>query len=98
MTLMPIIEGVLIRWAGYDGTSKKPDYEKLRKFFTNSHLRQPSPWNIAFHNVYCKICSSIISNHFFLPTTEGFAHNNFNRHFASHLLGEENFATRENSM
>jgi hypothetical protein len=98
MTLMPVIEGVLIRWAGYNGSNKKVGYEQLRKFFANSHIRQPSPWNIAFHDVYCKVCFSIIDNHFFLPTTAGTAHGNFNRHIASHLLGDENFANRENSM
>lgn len=98
MTLLPVIEGVLIRWAGYNGSNKKADYDKLRNFFAKSHCRQPSPWNIVFHDIYCKVCYIIIDKHFFLPTTAGMAHNNFNRHIASHMLSNDFFATRANAM
>ncbi len=96
LTLIPVIEGVIIRWMGYNENEGKPEFENIRKFFKNSALRQPCPHNIQFHNVFVKACDKILNNHFYKPTTAGNSHSNFNRHVASHLLNDNQFATKEN--
>lgn len=96
LTLIPVIEGVIIRWMGYTETSTKPEFEDVRKFFKNSAQRQPCPHNILFHNVYVNACDKILNNHFYKPTTSGNSWANFNRHVASHLLNDSQFGTKEN--
>lgn len=96
MTLMPVIEGVIIRWMGYTKTSAKPDFDKIRCFFQNSPQRQPRPSNILFHNIFTKVCDKILNNHFYKSTTIGNSWANFNRHVASHLLNDNQFGTKEN--
>jgi hypothetical protein len=96
LTLVPVIEGVLLRWLEFEGTGKKPDFEELRKFFKNSHQRQPCPQNAQFYNVYIKACNKILTEHLFKPSENGAAYSNFNRHLAAHLLNNSQFATKEN--
>ncbi|MFD2943287.1 hypothetical protein [Flavobacterium notoginsengisoli] len=96
MTLLPVVEGILIRWMGYKDSEEKPPFEDIRKFFKNSFMRQPCPYNILFHDVFCKACDKIINDHFYKPTTNGLAHSNFNRHVASHILNDNQFATKDN--
>lgn len=96
LTLTPLIEGIIIRWMGYKPGDEKPEFEDIRKFFKNSHTRQPCPGNILFHDIYVKVCDKILNNHLYRPTTTGSSHSNFNRHVASHLLNDSEFATREN--
>jgi hypothetical protein len=96
LTLLPVIEGVIIRWLGYTETSTKPEFEDVRKFFKNSAQRQPCPSNVLLHNVYAKACDKILNKHFYKPTTNGNSWANFNRHVASHLLNDNQFGTKEN--
>lgn len=96
LTLLPIIEGIIIRWKGYSESDLKPDFEEVRKFFKNYAQRQPCPYNVLFHNVYVKGCDKILNNHFYKPTTSGNSWANFNRHVASHLLNDNQFGTKEN--
>lgn len=96
LTLLPIVEGIIIRWMGYTEFDKKPEFEDIRKFFKNSAQRQPLPSNIQFHNIYTKACDKILNEHFYRPTEKGGAYANFNRHVASHLLSDNQFATKEN--
>lgn len=96
LTLVPVIEGIIIRWMGFTENSTKPEFEEIRKFFKNSAMRQPCPSNIQFHDVFVKACDRILNNHFYRPTTAGQAYSNFNRHVASHLLSDSQFATRDN--
>ncbi len=96
MTLFPVIEGVILRWSGYNGGGDKPESEKIRKFFSKSHTRQPCPGNPLFHEVFSKACDKVINEHFYKPSKRGAAHANFNRHLAAHLLNNSQFATKEN--
>ena len=98
LTLIPVIEGIIIRWMGYTENDSKPEFEKIRKFFRKSHLRQPNPTNILFHKVYTEVCDKIINNHFFKPTSAGKAYKDYNRHIASHLLNNNEFATKDNCL
>jgi hypothetical protein len=96
LTLLPIIEGIIIRWMGYSESDAKPEFEDVRKFFKNSAQRQPCPYNPLFHDVNVKACDKILNNHFYKPTTSGNSWANFNRHVASHLLNDNQFGTKEN--
>ncbi|MBX4606937.1 hypothetical protein C7266_06365 [Klebsiella variicola] len=96
LTLVPIIEGSLLRWIGYDGNTNKPEFEILRKFFRTGHLRQPCPGNPLFYDVFSKVSNKILNEHLFKPSNHGEAYSNFNRHLAAHLLNDSSFATKEN--
>lgn len=96
LTLIPVIEGIIIRWMGFEEDKEKPDFEGIRNFFKNSHTRQPSPTNILFHNVYAQACDKILNKHLFKPTSLGKPFADFNRHIASHLLNDRTFATKQN--
>jgi hypothetical protein len=96
LTLLPVVEGVILRWSGYSGQGDKPEFEEIRKFFSKSHTRQPCPGNPLFHDVFAKACDKIINDHLYKPSQRGVAHANFNRHLATHLLNDSQFATKEN--
>lgn len=96
LTLVPVIEGIILRWSGYQGTGEKPEFDEIRKFFANAHVRQPCPGNPLFHEVFCRACHKIINDHLYKPSQRGTAYAEFNRHQASHFLRDTNFATREN--
>lgn len=96
LTLLPVVEGIILRWSGYSGNGDKPEFEEIRKFFSKSHTRQPCPGNPLFYDVFAKACDKIINEHLYKPSQRGVAHANFNRHLATHLLNDSQFATKEN--
>lgn len=96
LTLVPVIEGAILRWSGFVGIGEKPEFEIIRKFFAHSHVRQPCPANPLFYEVFAKACDRIINDHLYKPSAKGCAHSEFNRHQAAHLLRDAEFATREN--
>ncbi|MEN3756157.1 hypothetical protein ABDZ57_04920 [Aeromonas veronii] len=96
LTLVPVIEGILLRWLGYSGVGKKPEFEDLRNFFSNSHVRQPCPGNALFYDIYIKACDKLLKEHLYKPSDKGSAYSNFNRHLAAHLLSDSEFATQDN--
>ncbi|MDO7854634.1 hypothetical protein [Hymenobacter convexus] len=98
LTLVPVVEGLILRWNGFDGTGPepKPEFEAIRKFVGNSYLRQPNPGNVLFHDVYVKASQAILNKHLYLNSETGSAYANFSRHLAAHLLSNEAFATQPN--
>ena len=96
LTLVPVIEGILLRWLGYSGVGEKPRFDDLRNFFSNSHVRQPCPGNALFYEVYIKACDKLLKDHLYKPSDKGSAYSNFNRHLAAHLLSNSEFATQDN--
>lgn len=96
LTLVPVVEGVILRWSGYTGNGEKPEFEEIRKFFSLAHTRHPCPGNPLFHQVFTKVCNKIINEHLYKPSNKGGAYSEFNRHQASHLLRDTEFATRAN--
>ena len=96
LTLMPVIEGIMSRWMGYNGTGRAPKFKELRRFFSTSHVRNPCPGNPLFHEVYSKACDRIVNEHLYKPTQAGSAYAEFNRHIAAHLFTSSQFATKEN--
>lgn len=96
LTLIPVIEGVMLRWLGYYGIGKKPKFDDLKAFFRNFYQRQPCPGNVLFYDVFSKACDKLLTEHLFKDSQDGDAYSNFNRHLAAHLLSDSQFATREN--
>ena len=100
MTLVPVIEGIILRWYGYPNNigSNKPSFDKVKNFIKKTYQRQPMPSNILFMEVHSKIADKILKEHFFKPSTDGDAYDNFNRHLALHFLNKNKFITEENIM
>lgn len=98
LTLVPLVEGLILRWDGFDGTGPepKPDFETVRKYVGNSYLRQPNPGNVLFHDVYVKASQAILTKHLYLNSGTSAAYANFSRHLAAHLLSNAAFATQSN--
>lgn len=98
LTLVPVVEGLILRWEGFDGTGPepKPDFEAVRKFVGNSYLRHPNPYNVLFHDVYVKASQEILTKHLYLNSGTNAAYANFSRHLAAHLLSNASFATQPN--
>lgn len=96
MTLAPVLEGIILRWIGFNGQGEKPEFEEIKKFFLHSYRRQPCPGNVLFYNVYTKVCDKILREHLYKPSQSGQAYAHFNRHLAAHLLYDAQFATKEN--
>lgn len=96
LTLIPVVEGVMLRWPGYCEICVKPTFDVLKKFFSKAYQRQPCPSNVLFYDVFSKACDQLLTEHLFKNSQEGDAYSNFNRHLAAHLLNDSQFATREN--
>lgn len=96
LTLIPVVEGTILRWLGYSGIGKKPEFDDLKKFFRNFYQRHPCPGNVLFYDVFSKACDKLLTEHLFKDSKIGDAYSNFNRHLAAHLLNDSQFATREN--
>lgn len=94
MTIIPVIEGTLLRWQGFPKTIKiKPGFEESLKFLKNSYIRQPVPSLIGFFDTWNKTSVRIIEDHLFKPTSSGKSNIDFNRHLVAHLLYDAQFAT-----
>jgi hypothetical protein len=98
LTLVTVVEGMILRWNGFDGTGPepKPEFETIKKFVGNSYLRQPNPGNVLFHDVYVEASKALLTKHLYLNSETGSAYANFSRHLAAHLLSDEAFATKPN--
>ena len=96
LTLVPVVEGVILRWSKHDNTIDKLNFENHRSFFKKGARRNPCPGNVLFYEVFSKICDNILNKHLYKPTTSGDSYGNFNRHLALHLLKTPEFGTRNN--
>lgn len=96
LTLAPVIEGVILRWGGFEGIGEKPNFEDFRKFFKNGPMRQPCPYNIQFHEIFSQVCNSILNKTLYKDTRTGEVHADFNRHLAVHLIKQSNFGSKNN--
>lgn len=99
LCLIPIIEGILLRWQGYPGRlSEKPDFKKTKNFIGKTIYRQPVPYMPTFVESYIYAADEILKNHLYKKTTDGDAHEDFNRHLALHMLDQKKFYSHDNVM
>lgn len=99
LCLIPTIEGILLRWQGYpENLSSKPNFEKTKKFIGKSIYRQPVPCMPAFFESYILAADEILKNHLYRNSTDGNAHEDFNRHLALHMLDQKKFYSHDNVM
>jgi hypothetical protein len=97
MTVIPVIEGVLLRWQGYPGVlAAKPKFSDTLTFVTNTTTRQLYPLMPLFFDSWAAAAAGIIRDHLYRNTNAGPAVDYFNRHLALHLLEDQTFGTREN--
>ena len=97
MTIVPVIEGILLRWQGYPGTlTKKPSFNETLAFIHDSPNRQPMPLLPLFFDSWIVVAEKILKDHLYRNTVAGPSVDNFNRHLALHLLDDQAFGTQEN--
>jgi hypothetical protein len=97
MTLLPVIEGVLLRWQGFPGTRvKKPKFKETIRFIADSADRQPMPLLPLFFDSWVQTVKTIMKDHLYRDTGTGPSFDAFNRHLALHLLEDQKFCTNEN--
>jgi hypothetical protein len=99
ITIMPVIEGILLRWQGFpDRVTTKPSFEESIKYLSNIKARQPFPANVLYFDSWHKACLKIIREHLFKSTESGRTLDDFNRHLILHLLDDSDFCTPINVM
>ncbi len=100
LCLVPVIEGILIRWQGFPGRIQtKPNFDKTKNFVRKSIYRNPAPFGPVYFETYVKAADSILRNHFYLYSGNASgAYDGFNRHLASHMLDNTKFYSHENVM
>lgn len=97
LTIVPVIEGVLLRWMGFPSTlTKKPEFKEIKEFIGRSIYRNPTPDLPKFFEMFYLTADYIFRNHFYLNTEEGDAHGFFNRHLALHMLDDKVFYSVDN--
>jgi hypothetical protein len=99
LTIVPVIEGIILRWYGFPATAvKKPDFEKTKKYIGRSIYRQPIPLIPNFLESYVHAANEILVNHLYKNSETGPAQDDFNRHLALHMLDNTNFYSHDNVM
>lgn len=97
MSLVPVIEGVLLRWQGYPAPGmKKPGFEVTKNFVANTATREPHPALALFFDSWAAAAVEIINTNLYRHTAGGNAIDYFNRHLALHLLDDVTFGTKDN--
>lgn len=97
-SIIPVIEGVLLRWQGFpNAVTKKPSFAETIQFLKSSGIRQPTPGLPLFFDTAVTSATKILEDHLFKPTTSGKAYDFFNRHLALHLLDDQPFCTADNA-
>jgi hypothetical protein len=98
ITIIPVVEGVLLRWQGYKGGANKPTFPMMIQFLKDTSVRQHLPSLPLFFDSWLETTVRIVDTHLYRHTKTGPAIDHFNRHLALHLLEDQKFATRENIM
>ncbi len=97
MTLVPVIEGVLLRWQGYPAPGvNKPSFQDTKNFVANTATREPHPALALFFDSWTEAAVEIINTNLYKHTAGGPAVDYFNRHLALHLLDDATFGTKDN--
>lgn len=97
MTLVPVIEGVLLRWQGYPAPGViKPNFQDTKTFVANTATREPNPALALFFDSWVQAGVEIINTNLYKHTHRGPAIDYFNRHLALHLLDDVTFGTKDN--
>ncbi|MBL9006001.1 MAG: hypothetical protein JNJ46_17235 [Myxococcales bacterium] len=98
MTILPVIEGIMLRWANRPRHQKKMTFMEISKFVRDTPVRNPLLSTPFFADCWAKTCSAIIEDHLYKSTSTGPSFSNFNRHLALHVLETKDFCTPQNIM
>ena len=97
LTMLPVIEGILLRWQGYpQNNTPKPTFKQTIQFLENTTTRQPVPIGMKFVDSHVATLKKIMEEHLYKNTTAGPSIDNFNRHLALHMLDDKEFCTSKN--
>ncbi len=95
MTILPVIEGFIQRWANWPG---KLSFPQMWQFVEKTPERNPLLSLPLFADIWAKTCFIIMNDHLYKNTKEGSAYGDFNRHLALHLIQSDAFCTPHNIM
>lgn len=95
MTILPVIEGIISRWAD---RPHKMSFPEMWEFVRKTPERNPLLSLPLFADIWAETCASIMEHHFYKKTTKGSAFADFNRHLALHLIQSKDFCTHRNIM
>lgn len=96
MTILPVIEGVILRWAAEKKpkfTGKRMKFQEVVEFVRDTPRRNPLLAIPLFADIWAATCASILKNNFYKDTTKGLSADNFNRHLALHMIEDKEFCT-----
>lgn len=101
MLLIPLIEGILLSYDGWDFEENKGDRkgtENYIKNFEEGELEYNAPPLQERRNIYGKHLAHLLRHRIFAGTEKPdltFEHTVLNRHYIAHLLGTEHFYSKD---
>lgn len=93
MTILPVIEGVIQRWAN---KPQQLQFPEMWEFVRKTPMRNPLLSVPLFADVWANTCASIMENHLYKNTKNGSSFDDFNRHLALHMIKRKDFCTPHN--
>jgi hypothetical protein len=102
-TLMPLVEGLVLRWMAYDAKSQRPSFAKIKSFVTarSVHIRQSVLQAKDSNNLHTvadfqmEHLDALVHSHLFENHLGRIS--NLNRHLALHLMDVPNFSNSLNT-
>lgn len=96
MTIIPVIEGVILRWAATKDpkwAQQKMKFWEMHAFVQGTPRRTPLLSVPLFADIWAATCASILKDNFYKDTKSGPSVSNFNRHLALHMIEDKEFCT-----
>ncbi len=102
-TLVPVVEGILLSFYGFDLTSSSHSPDPERRLLNHLAAQWPSVTNFPIdlapllYDEYLRCFLWITHNIFYRDAQAAPGKGFFNRHYAAHLLGADDFCSRNNA-
>jgi hypothetical protein len=97
MTIIPVVEGLLLRWQGYPvPIGEKPSFATTLAFVRDLAARQPAPLLPLFYDSWIVAADTILRDHLSRHFENEPSRNHFNRHLAFPRLEDQHFETQQN--
>jgi hypothetical protein len=86
-SLIPIAEGIILRWMGYfDRKDKKPTFKEMKNYINDKKKNDKLLNSHHFVGIWIDTLSNILCDEFFKDTWEEHTIDYFNRHVGGHLI------------
>ena len=97
LTILPCIEGILLRWQGYDDSgTRAPAIADAHSWVLALPKRNPLATIPVFTDSWVEACATIMKEHLYKDTRTGESFGDFNRHLALHSLEGRRYCTPSN--